>query len=130
MSMSPDKPTMAIVSVSHKSVDDNLTTFEPCAGNMVITPSMYVAPHSILILLAASLKGRHTHAASHRPTSQSQCYHDCIPRAWEPPTGPDKHSSYASMQVYCKLHRDIALNNNELGSLRHLGFRMHMYVCI
>ena len=39
-----------------------------------------------------------------------------------------------SMQVCCKLCRDIALNNTELGSLRHLSVfgvkDAHMFVCV
>ena len=130
MSMSPDKPTVTIVSGSHKSVDVQCssltwiirhhvskhtehrqaatqgdgattqrsdvsmastiamrateessriqTTFEPYTENIVITPSVYVAPRGVLNSLGSEFKSE-THTRTHACLSQTNFSIEVLP---------------------------------------------------
>ena len=113
------------------------TTFEPNIGNMVITPSMYVAPRGVLISFGREF-GSETHTRMPLTDqilnrSPTMIAYRGPGTAGNHPQGQIKPSSYASMQVSCTLCSDIALNNIELGSPRHLsvsGFRMHIFMYV
>ena len=168
VSVSPDKPTVSVVSDSHKSVDVQCssltwiirhhvsrhtehrqaatqgdgattqrsdvsmastiamrataeestrtqTTFELYTGNMVITPSVYVAARGVLISPATSLTD------TRMPLTDQLLNRSGTMMEYRWPVNPPQDQINDSMQVSCTLCGDIALNNTELGSLRHLS---------
>ena len=174
VSVSPDKPTVTIVSDSRKSVDvqcpslnwtnchhvsrhtyhrqaatqgdEALTqrsdvsmastiamrateepsripkTFEQYTGNMVITPSVYVAPRCVVISPGSECDSE-THTCMLLTDQSLNRSATMIEYCGLVNVDPPQDQINASMQVSCTLHGDMALNNTELGSLimRHLS---------
>ena len=89
------------------------TTFEPYTGNMVITPSMYVAPRGVVIYSSSEFDSK-THTSMLLTDQLFNCCATMIEFLGHV-------NPHASMQVSCTLCKYIALNNTEFGRLRHLS---------